>query len=101
VARPIVWSDPAVDDLEAAVYFIAKDSDAYARSLAQIAIDAAESLRTFPNRGHRLPDPKLGRFRELIIGSYRLVYLVERKRVLIVAVLHGHRALRRALKDRP
>jgi addiction module RelE/StbE family toxin len=100
VARPIVWSDPAVDDLEAAVTFIAKDSDAYARSLAQLAVDAAESLRKFPNRGHRLPDPKLARFRELIIGSYRLVYLVEKKRVLIVAVLHGHRALRRALKDR-
>jgi len=100
VARPIVWSDPAVDDLEAAVTFIAKDSDAYARSLAQLAVDAAESLRKFPNRGHRLPDPKLARFRELIFGSYRLVYLVEKKRVLIVAVLHGHRALRRALKDR-
>ena len=100
MARPIVWSDPAVDDLEAAVTFIAKDSDAYARSLAQLAVDAAESLRKFPNRGHRLPDPKLVRFRELIIGSYRLVYLVEKKRVLIVAVLHGHRALRRALKDR-
>jgi toxin ParE1/3/4 len=100
VARPIVWSEPAVDDLEAAVEFIAKDSDAYARSLAQLAVDAAESLRRFPNRGHRLPDPKLARFRELIIGSYRLVYLVERKRVLIVAVLHGHRALRRALKGR-
>ena len=100
MARPIVWSDPAVDDLEAAVTFIAKDSDAYARSLAQLAVDAAESLRKFPNRGHRLPDSKLARFRELIIGSYRLVYLVEKKRVLIVAVLHGHRALRRALKDR-
>ena len=101
MARPIVWSDPAVDDLEAAVEFIAKDSDAYARSLAQLAVDAAESLRAFPNRGHRLPDPKLSRYRELIIGSYRLVYLVQRNRVLIVAVLHGHRALRRALKGRP
>ena len=101
MARPIVWSDPAVDDLEAAVEFIAKDSDAYARSLAQLAVDAAESLRTFPNRGHRLPDPKLARYRELIIGSYRLVYLVQKNRVLIVAVLHGHRALRRALKGRP
>jgi len=101
VARPIIWSDPAVDDLEVAVEFIAKDSDAYARSLAQLAVDAAESLRTFPNRGHRLPDPKLARYRELIIGSYRLVYLVQKNRVLIVAVLHGHRALRRALKDRP
>lgn len=101
MARPIVWSDPAVEDLEAAVEFIAKDSDAYARSLAQLTVDAAESLRSFPNRGHRLPDRKLSKYRELIIGSYRLVYLVEKKRVLIVAVLHGHRALRRALKNRP
>ena len=101
MARPIVWSDPAVEDLEAAVEFIAKDSDAYARSLAQLAVDAAESLRSFSNRGHRLPDRKLSKYRELIIGSYRLVYLVEKERVLIVAVLHGHRALRRALKNRP
>jgi plasmid stabilization system protein ParE len=63
VARPVVWSDPAVDDLEAAVTFIAKDSEAYARTLAQLAIDAAESLERFPNRGHRLPDPQLSRFR--------------------------------------
>jgi plasmid stabilization system protein ParE len=74
VARPIVWSDPAVADLESAVEFIARDSEAYARSLAQLAVDAAESLAEFPNRGHRLRDPQLSRFRELIIGSYRLIY---------------------------
>jgi toxin ParE1/3/4 len=79
---------------------VAKDSEAYACSLAQLAIDAAESLETFPNRGHRLPDPRLSRYRELLIGSYRLVYLVEKERVLIVAFLHGHRALWRALRGR-
>ena len=100
MARKIVWSDPAVEDLEAAVEFIAKDSQAYATNLAQFALDAAESLAQFPNRGHRVPDPKLPRFRELIIGSYRLIYLVETKRVLIVALLHGHRSLPRALKGR-
>ncbi len=101
MAHPVVWSNPAVDDLEAAVTFVAKDSEAYACSLAQLAVNAAESLRTYPNRGHRLSDPQLSRYRELIIGSYRLIYLVEKERVLIVAILHGHRALRRALKGRP
>lgn len=101
MARPVVWSDPAVDDLEAAVAFIAKDSESYARSLAQLSVDAAESLAQFPNRGHRLRDPKLSQFRELLIGSYRLIYLVEPQRVLVVAVLHGHRSLRPALKGRP
>ena len=57
-------------------------------------------METFPNRGHRLPDPRLSRYRELLIGSYRLVYLVEKERVLIVAFLHGHRALWRALRSR-
>jgi len=86
VARSIVWSSPAADDLEAAVEFVAKDSEAYARSLAQLAIDAAESLQQFPHRGHRLHDHRLSRYRELMLGSYRLIYLVEKNRVLIVAV---------------
>lgn len=84
----------------AAVEFIARDSPAYAGNLAQLAVDAAESLARFPNRGHKVPDHQLSRFRELILGSYRLIYLVEAKRVLIVAVLHGHRAMRPALRGR-
>ena len=100
MARKVAWSEPAADDLEAAVEFIAKDSDAYARTLAQLVVDAAESLTEFPNRGHRLRDPQLAHFRELIVGSYRLIYLVEPERVLIVGVLHGHRGLGRALKGR-
>jgi hypothetical protein len=43
--------------LEAAVEFIAKDSDAYARALAQLVVGAAESLTEFPTRGHRLRNP--------------------------------------------
>jgi plasmid stabilization system protein ParE len=89
VARKIVWSDLAVEDLEAAVSFVARDSPGYARSLAQLAIDAAESLVSFADRGHRLPDRTLSRYRELLVGAYRLVYLVEKERVLIVALLHG------------
>jgi toxin ParE1/3/4 len=100
VAREIIWSDPAIDDLEAAVEFIARDSPSYAANLAQLTIDAAESLGRFPNRGHKLPDQRLSRYRELIVGSYRLIYLVEAKRVLIVAVLHGHRSLRRAFREK-
>lgn len=100
MARPIVWTAPAADDLEAAVEFIARDSEAYARTLAQLVVETAESLSQFPNRGHRLRDPKLSRFRELLVGSYGLVYLVQRQRVLIAGILHGHRSLERALKGR-
>lgn len=100
MARPIVWTAPAADDLEAAVEFIARDSEAYACTLAQLVVETAESLARFPNRGHRLRGSRLSRFRELLVGSYRLVYLVQRRRILIVGVLHGHRSLERALKGR-
>ncbi len=100
MARPIVWTAPAADDLEAAVEFIARDSEAYACTLAQLVVETAESLAQFPNRGHRLRDPRLSRFRELLVGSYRLVYLVQRQRIPIVGVLHGYRSLERALKGR-
>jgi toxin ParE1/3/4 len=48
VARKIVWSDPAVEDLEAAVEFIAKDSPSYAANLARLTVEAADSLVSFP-----------------------------------------------------
>ncbi len=48
MARKIVWSDPAIDDLEAAIEFIAKDSQAYAANLAQLTVHAAESLLSSP-----------------------------------------------------
>ncbi len=64
MARPIVWTAPAADDLEAAVEFIARDSEAYACTLAQLVVETAQSLARFPHRGHRLRDPKLSRFRE-------------------------------------
>ena len=64
------------------------------------SVDAGDSLAEFSDRGRRLPDPELSDFRELFIGSYRLVYRVEPKRVLIVGVIHGRRDVSRALTDR-
>jgi len=39
--------------------------------LAQLAADAAESLQSYPDRGYRLADPHLSRYRELILGVDR------------------------------
>jgi toxin ParE1/3/4 len=77
VGRRIVWSAPAADDLVAAVEFIAKDSEAFAATLAKRVCDAGDSLAEFSERGRPFPDPDFPDLRELIIGPYRLVYEVE------------------------
>ncbi len=100
MARKVIWTDPAVDDLEAAVEFIARDSPAYASALAQRVCDAGDSLAEFSERGHRLRDPELSGFREILIASYRLIYRVEPTRVLIVGVIHGSRDISTALTHR-
>lgn len=100
MARKVVWTDPAVEDLESTIQFIARDSEAYAATLAQAFCDAGDSLAEFGERGHRVRDTELKDYRELLIGRYRLVYRVERERVLIVGVFHGSRQIRKVLRDR-
>jgi plasmid stabilization system protein ParE len=53
MAREVVWTDPAWDDLEAAAAYIARDSEFYAASFVQEARDAAASLLILRSVGKR------------------------------------------------
>jgi plasmid stabilization system protein ParE len=82
--------------LEAASEYIALDSQVAAQQLAVNVVAAAESLSDFSERGRIVPELKSSepRYRELLIGAYRLVYLVEDDHVAIVAFVHGARDFR-------
>lgn len=92
----LVWSDPAVYDLEDIREYIAIDSDQNAaRFIAQI-IEAAERLEAFPEFGRHVPEAQdEPAVREIIFRKYRIIYRLERERVLILAVMHGSRNLAR------
>ncbi len=53
--------------------------------------DAAKALGRFPNRGRRVPELDRADLRELIYGTYRVIYRVESKRVSILTVRHARR----------
>jgi toxin ParE1/3/4 len=94
MARKIRWAPLAADLLEEAVEYIAKDSPDAARRLASAVVAAAESLAELSERGRIVPELGDRRYRELLIGSYRLVYRVSDEAVNIVAVVHGARNFR-------
>lgn len=100
MARKVVWTEPAADDLVETVEYIERDSPAFAATLAQRVCDAADSLADLSERGRPLTDPPYPGFRELIIGPYRLVYEVEAERVVIHGVLHGRRNVRQLIRGR-
>lgn len=93
MALLIDWSPQALEDLELIAEYIARDSDFYARAVVQAVVESARSLGTLPNRGRIVPEFGDPYIRERLVYSYRLIYRVETERILIVAVIHGHRLL--------
>lgn len=56
MAYEVVWSSRAVDDVEAIVTYIAEDSIAYARSLAQKIVASTLKPSSFPMSGRVVPE---------------------------------------------
>jgi toxin ParE1/3/4 len=77
--------------------FIANDSAVYAISVVERLVTAAEALRSSPLVGRVVREYRREDVRELIVGSYRRVYLVRADEVVVVRVVHGARDVRSAL----
>lgn len=87
------WSDLALDDLDDVTRYISKDSPYYARKFAEHIFDSTDRLIDFPLSGRAVPEAEDKNVRELIVRGYRIMYLVESDRVLVLAVMHGRRDL--------
>ena len=82
MAKKVIWSYAAEEDLDAAAAYIHKDSPAYAASFVDRVLTACRSLNEFAERGHVLPELRDHRIREIFIYSYRLVYRIEEDQIL-------------------
>ena len=94
------WTDPAVEDLQGIVDYIARDSPLYADVVAERIVFAVERLATFPRSGRIVPEADDPRVREIIVQSYRVMYRIKQRKVQILAVVHTARDLAR-MKPKP
>jgi plasmid stabilization system protein ParE len=101
VAWKVIWTDPAWENLQAAVDYIAQDSPRYAAALVREARDAARSLTNFANRGRVVPEIDDPSIRELFVWRYRLLYRITGSEVQIVAFIHSARNLGTVLTKMP
>ena len=93
MARTVRWTETATQDLAEAAAFIGRDSRFYAAALVRETRAAAQSLRTFAERGRVVPEVDAPDIREIFIRSYRLIYQVTSDHVSILAFVHGARDL--------
>ncbi len=89
----VKWTPQALDDLDAICLFIARDAPQYAYVFADRLFRAAERLEEFPSSGRIVPEFGMEDLREIIIGSYRLIYRLHDGEVQILTVHHGARLL--------
>ena len=94
----VVWADPALNDLRAVVEYIARDSRTYAERFARRVLQATRRLETFPRSGRVVPEFGEGCLRELIYGSYRIIYLLRSDTCYVIALVHASRRLLERLR---
>jgi toxin ParE1/3/4 len=93
MARLILWSPRALDDVDAIAAYISQDSEAYAASVVRLILSKARTLADFPHIGRIVPEFDDERIREIFAYSYRIIYEVTESDVTIATVIHGSRLL--------
>jgi toxin ParE1/3/4 len=95
----IVWTDPALDQLEDIAEYIALDNPAAASDLVKQIFAKVDRLERFPDSGHAPPDLPNSIYRELYARPCRIFYRQDNDAVLIVYVMREERQLRRYLLE--
>lgn len=87
------WTDAALADLQAIESYIARHSAQYARGVVARLFDRSGQLTDQPLLGAAVPEYGDESLRELLEGSYRIIYRVLVYQIDIVAVVHAARQL--------
>ncbi len=91
----VIWTEPALSDLNEIAEYIALDNIAAAKKLVQQVFSAVDRLEDHPESGRWPPElERKSRYKEVIVGPCRVFYRVEGEKVYILYVMRGERKLR-------
>ncbi|TRW49906.1 type II toxin-antitoxin system RelE/ParE family toxin [Aliidiomarina halalkaliphila] len=93
----IVWTDPALDQLEEIAEYIALDKPDAASNLGGQIFSTVERLERSPDSGHVPPELPNSIYRELYVRPCRIFYRQDDDIVFVVHVMREERQLRKLL----
>ena len=97
--KKLIWTEPALSDLQAIFDYISIDSKYYASVFVNEIIDSAEKIADFPKMGRIVPEYQQDDIREILVQSYRVIYQLKQNQVLILTVIHGRRELTKLMES--
>jgi toxin ParE1/3/4 len=83
------WTAAARAQLRDIHTFIARSSPQYATKIVDRLTRRSQQIATFPRSGRVVPEANDVNIREVIEGSYRIIYHLLDDEVDIIAVVHG------------
>ena len=89
----IVWTEPALAELDAIADYIALDKPSAANRFVQRVFSSVERLGLFPESGSRIPEMRKSAYRQLVIAPCRIFYRLEGKRLFISIRDAGRKAV--------
>ena len=97
----VIWTEPALNDLDAIADYIAIENPVAAAELVRIVFEHVEQLEAHPESGSRPPELKRSRYRQIVEPPCRIFYRYDGETVLVLFVMRSEQLLRkRILKSR-
>ena len=83
------WTDTAEGHLDTIYAYIEKDSPEYALRVVDRLTSRSQQIADFPLSGRKVPEYEMEQIREVIEGSYRIIYHIKSNQIDFLAVIHG------------
>lgn len=93
----IIWTEPALSDLDAIADYIALDNPEAAKELVQNVFRHVDQLADHPKSGSKPQELRGWRYRQIVEPPCRIFYREEDSRVYILYVMRSERLLRRSV----
>ena len=85
----VFWTETAINHLSSIYNYISQTSPQYAQIIVERLTRRSEQIADFPLSGRMVPEFETKQIREIIEGSYRIIYYIKSEQIDILAVLHG------------
>jgi toxin ParE1/3/4 len=90
----IVWTEPALSDLDAIADYIALENPTAAAELVRRVFAHVEQLEAHPESGSKPPELGRSRYRQIVEPPCRVFYRFDGERVLVLYVMRAEQLLR-------
>lgn len=90
----IIWTEPALEELNAIAEYIALDNPSAAKRLVADVFDKTNRLVDFPKSGRIPPELPDSIYREILVPPCRIFYREDKQQVIVIYLMREERQLR-------